>query len=254
MRPTSILAVTLFLLCLHGKLAAEERERIGRAYDPNSGALLYEERHLETFADGKIITDRVHYVDPQGRTFGNKRVDFRHDPFVPEFRLLNERTGHIEALLHKQRGEIEVRYRERVDQELREALLAAPENAVADAGFDRFIESHWEQLLRGEVLKRRFLVPSRLEFMDWRVKRISDDDPATARFALEIESVLLRIVVPTITLVYERATRRLLRYEGLSNLRDESGNNHSVRIEFQYSSRSARTKRPSRHVLDPSRG
>jgi hypothetical protein len=85
-------------------------------------------------------------------------------------------------------------------------------------------------------------VPSRLEFMDWRIRRDDDaphdaksGDPRglrTVRFALEIDSAFLRIVVPPIVVIYDRDTRRLLRYEGLSNLRDASGENHSVRIEF----------------------
>ena len=244
-----ITVVTLVAAFMHVELAAEERQRIGRAYDAQTGVLLYEARHMETLADGKVVADRVRYLDPNGRTIAEKHVDFRGHPFTPEFRLDDERTGHMEALLREDGGEIEVRFRERADQELRQIRLDAPTDAVADAGFDRLIESNWEKLSAGERLTRRFLIPSRLEFMDFRIGRAadpvdgdgdSDGDPDTVRFALESDSALLRLFAPTISVLYDRESRRMLRYEGPSNLRDESGENHVVRIEFEYPTLSAR--------------
>jgi hypothetical protein len=232
-------------------LAAEERERIGRAYDRTSGALLYQERHTETYAKGEMTADTVHYIDPQGRIFGHKHVDFSRDPFVPDFQLDNTRTGHVEGLTRLTADSLHVRFREHAEEDLRQQQLELPRFAIADAGFDRFIESQWEHLIEGKNLVRKFLVPSRLEFMNWRIRRDDDvpqntpddaknGDPRevrTVRFALEIDSAFLRLVVPPIMVIYDRDTRRLLRYEGLSNLRDESGENHSVRIEFEYLTR-----------------
>jgi hypothetical protein len=227
-------AAVLCALVLPAGLAAEERVRVGRAYDFTSGVLIYEERHVETLADGAVVADAVDYVDPQGRVFAAKRVDFNLHPLVPEFELVDERTGHLEALRRVGEGRLVVSYRERAEDELREASLAAPEAALADAGFDRFIAAHWDELVAGTVLVRQFLVPSHLGFMDFRIRRARDDAPGRVGFLLEIDSALLRLVVPAIAVVYDRSSRRLLRYQGLSNLRDERGENHTVRIEFEY--------------------
>jgi len=240
-----ITVAALVAVFVHGDLSAEERLRIGRAYDAQTGVLLYEARHVETLANGRVVSDHVRYLDPNGRTIAEKQVDFRGHPYTPEFRLDNDRTGHMEALLREDGGEIEVRFRERADQELRQIRLDAPTDAVADAGFDRLIESNWEKLSAGERLTRRFLIPSRLEFMDFRIGRAADPDdgdadPDTVRFALEADSVLVRLFAPTISMLYDRESRRMLRYEGPSNLRDESGDNHVVRIEFEYPTLSAR--------------
>ena len=236
------IAVTLLVVGVHGALIAQERGRVGRAYDANSGALLYEERHDETVVDGAMIADSVSYLDSQGVVFAHKQVDFRDHLFAPEFRLDNERTGHLEALRRESNGGIALQFREQATRELRETRLAnTPNDAVADAGFDRFIAAHWDDLAVGARLVRRFLVPSRLEFMDFRVRRSDDDsNPREVSFAVEIDSAFLRLVVPPITVVYDRDTRRLLRYEGLSNLRDENGDNLAVRIEFEYVTRNAR--------------
>ena len=231
----------LIAACLHGELAAEERQRIGRAYDMSTGVLLYESRHVETLAGGKVVADRVRYLDAEGRTFGNKQVDFRGHPYAPQFSLSNERTGHLEALLRVEAEGIEVRFRERAEQELRQTRLSAPANAVADAGFDRLIEAHWDELQAGEHLVRQFLIPSRLEFMDFRIRRDDNDaDADSVRFALEIDSALLRLIAPSIAVIYDRERRRIIRYEGPSNLRDDNGDNHHVRVEFEYPTSLAR--------------
>jgi hypothetical protein len=240
--PLLIIALAGWLAC--GQVTAEVRERIGRAYDRTSGVLLYKERHRETYAGGELIAAKVRYIDPQGRTIGSKRVDFSQDPFVPEFQLDNSRTGHVEGLTRIAADSLQVRFREHANRELLQQQISLPRDAIADAGFDRFIESQWENLIDGKTLVRNFLVPSRLEFMEWRIRRKDDvdqdaqtgdeNDTDTVRFALEIDSAFLRLVVPAIVVIYDRDTRRLMRYEGLSNLRDDSGENHSVRIEFEY--------------------
>jgi hypothetical protein len=229
-----LVGAVLCAVILPEALAVEERVRVGRAYDSTSGVLIYEERHVETIADGNVVADDVRYVDAQGRAFAAKRVDFTPHPLVPEFELADERTGHLEALRREGDGNLVVSYRERAEEELREVSLAMPEAALADAGFDRFISAHWDELLAGTVLVRQFLVPSRQEFMDFRIRRAAGDAPGEVGFLLEIDSALLRLVVPAISVIYDRSSRRLMRYEGLSNLRDERGENHTVRIEFEY--------------------
>lgn len=236
-----IAVVALAACCVHAALAAEERVRVGRAFDADTGTLLYEERHVETLAGGEVIADEVRYVDAGGGAFASKHVDFRRKPDVPEFRFSDERTGHLEALRRLEDGAIEVRFRRALGEEEREARLDMPEAALADAGFDRFIESHWGELLDGKRLVRRFLVPSRLGFVDFRIRSSDENnDPLGVSFTMEIDSALLRLVVPAITVTYDRETRRLLRYDGMSNLRDERGENHVVRIEFEYPQHSAR--------------
>lgn len=249
-----VMALAGWLAC--AQVSAEVRERIGHAYDRTSGALLYKESHRETYADGELIADTVRYIDPQGRTIGYKHVDFSQDPFVPEFQLDNNRTGHVEGLSRIAADSLQVRFREHANRELVQQQIPLPRDAIADAGFDRFIESQWDNLIGGETLVRKFLVPSRLEFMQWRIRRddvsqqearASDaSDSRVVRFALEIDSAFLRLVVPPILVIYDRDTRRLMRYEGLSNLRDESGENHSVRIEFKYSAQQVRAREANR--------
>jgi len=251
-----LLVCALFVFSTHDDVAADQHWRVGRAYDKDSGALLYEERHVERRDGDEVVGAEVKYLDSRGHIFAVKQVDFSANPLAPEFRLHNRRTGHLEALRRLAEGTVEVRFQAAGTSQATKADLLAPLGSLADAGFDRFIEANWDELLKGDPMACRFLVPSRLEFMNFRVRhQDAGDDFGIVYFALELDSALLRLVVPSITVAYDRATRRLLRYEGMSNIRDAAGDNYDVRIEFNYSEAnesSLRTKPPEKILQERS--
>ena len=215
--------------------AAEERWRTGTAYDLSTGQLLYREYHLETLVAGKIAQDDVRYVHADGQALAAKRVDFGHRAQTPEFELVDVRTGHREGLRLNERGEYVVTFRRSDQGAPRSQTLQNTDRALADAGFDRFIETSWDQLVAGEALVRQFLVPSELTFFEFRIRQLrTDDDDTNVTFVMEANNLLLRMLTPAISVQYDGVTRRLLRYEGPSNIRDPNGLNYQVRIDFEY--------------------
>ncbi len=125
----------------------------------------------------------------------------------------------------------EVSFRALGNKDITKPKLVLPEDGIVDAGFDRFVDQHWAELVEGEVLSRPFLVPRRLDFVDFRIRRESEDD-STYVFLMGVESALLRLFVKPIKVTYERKSRRLLRYSGISNMRDNQGDNFEVPSEF----------------------
>ena len=119
-------ALVLAASCTSVAAAPEKRSRVGHAYDPLTRELLYSEQHTETLADGKVVADHVRYIDTQGRVFGEKRLDFTRDPYVPSFDLEDRRHGHLESVRRVSPTQIEVRYRERYADAVREARLTLP--------------------------------------------------------------------------------------------------------------------------------
>ena len=233
-----VLMPAIALLGFFGSLSSvgadELRERTGHAYDTRSGALIYTEHHQEWWKDGRILRDTVTYRSPDDIIIAEKHVDFRNGEHAPDFLLRNVVTGHSEAA--RQASEmLSVRFQEATGQPERTELLHRPEDAIVDAGFDRFIESNWEALTRGEVFIRPFLVPSRLEFMDFQIRRIDGGgDGERVTFNLSIDSALLQLFVPSITVVYDTSRRTLVAYHGISNMRDTEGGNMEVKIRFNH--------------------
>src|SRR5204862_5974999 len=86
-----------------------------------------------------------------------------------------------------------------------------------------------------ESLPLRFAVPARGGAMDFRVRRVGAtrvDGVGAVRFRLRLDG-LLGFVAPHIDVDYDARSRRLLRFEGLANLRDpRNAGQWRVRIDF----------------------
>ena len=76
---------------------AEVRERIGYAYDKQSGKFLYSETHRNVLEDGRLIKNTIAYKDRAGNIFAQKHIDFQKSLVMPDFRLVNTQTGHVEG-------------------------------------------------------------------------------------------------------------------------------------------------------------
>jgi hypothetical protein len=213
--------------CAH----AEVSERVGYAYDKQTGEFLYSETHREVMENGRIVTNTVSYRDSADNVFAKKYIDFQRSLTMPDFHLVNAHNGHVEGASGADEW-LNVHFRQMSDTDVREASVETPRNGIIDAGFDRFIEQHWDALAAGEVIEREFLIPSQLDFYTFEIERVRDENPDEHVFQLRIKSMFLQIFVQPVLVHYDSRTRSLLRYEGISNIRNGEGQNFDVRIEF----------------------
>jgi hypothetical protein len=214
--------------------------QLAHAMPPGGGALLYREQHLLRSAGGRPRERLVMYRCPDGRAFARKRVDYSASTTAPDFALEDARFGYREGM-QRLAGGVALYSRERAAAtEKRTPLASAP--GVADAGFDEFVRANWTALAADEALPLRFAVPARGEAMDFRVRRIGPvrvDGVEAVRFRLRLEG-LLGFVAPHIDVDYDARSRRLLRFEGLANLRDpRNAGQWRVRIDFPENPRPA---------------
>jgi len=235
--PAVIGAGLLILLALPAMAGATLRFEEGVARDPDSNAVLYREQHWLRSAGDRPVERLVLYLCPDGRAFGRKQVDYRRSTSAPAFRFDDSRSGYVEGL-RDARGP-EVYFRPGVGAP--EKAMALPsKQLVADAGFDEFIRGQWPALLAGEAVPLDFALPARQESMDFTVRRVGDAriaGEAAWIFRLRLGGVL-GWVAPHIDVAYGQQSRRLLRFEGVSNVRDDSGRKQLIaRIDFAQPSR-----------------
>ena len=228
-----LIAAALVLAALPAQAALTLEEGVAR--DPESRALLYREQHLIRRADGKPTERLVLYRCADGTAFARKRVDYRRSMQAPEFSFEDVRLGYAEGLRRTGGGHTVWVRDARGQSERSAALDDAASRLVADAGFDEFIRSQWTTLVSGQSVPLRFAVPSRLQTLGFKVDRQGPQtlgrEPAET-FRLKLGGVL-GWVAPHIDVAYGRDSRRLLRFEGLSNLRSDDGRSQLVaRIEF----------------------
>lgn len=222
----------LLLVCMPVLAETQVSERVGYAYDIDTGELLYSESHYETFLDGRIVSDKVTYRDAAGKVFAEKEVDYSGSPVMPDFNLQNFATGHQE-IASKLKSEVRVAFTPNEESSLKSETIPLPEQGIIDAGFDRFIVAHWQELVEGKQMVRKMLIPSLKKFIDFRIYQ-SQVDSASGKRKLTVEpnSALIRFLADPLLLEYELDQPRLLSYKGKSNMRDRKGDNLQVRIDF----------------------
>ncbi len=211
----------------------------GYARDMKSGALLYVETHAVS-GSGTPAEQRVvlYSRDDKAAPFARKNLIYGADRARPEFDFTCSRSGFRESLI-RESGELRVTST-RAGAEPRTKLLPATEVRVVDAGFDEFVRANWSVLERGEAMTAPFLVPSRLTTYDFRIRKVQEvrvdgADASVIRLSL---AGAIGWLLPDIEVTYRKQDQRLLRYRGLTNIRDAAGALLEAQIDFPDAGRS----------------
>lgn len=202
----------------------------GIAYAPGSQRVLYREAHWRV--DGQHL---VIYRCPDGHAFARKRLDYTKGAVAPDFEMHDARDGFRSGVATTEDGR-RVFVREAAGERQRSAAL--PEGAVVDAGFDAFIRRAWGRLGADARVEVPFLVPSRLKALRFRLQVRPAAGSARRVFRLTLGS-WIGGMLPHIDVTYDAATRTLLRFQGLSDVRDGRGGNLEVDIRFPPHKRAA---------------
>jgi len=204
----------------------------GTATARHSAKFLYTEHHILKFSDGRLAERVVLYSCRDGTPFARKTVSYV-DPFAPDFLLEIPSTGMREGVrtVGKERS---VFFRGAAKDPEKTSPLPRIRGLVADAGFDEFVRAHWQDLMSGQSQELHFLVPSRLEEFGFQVQHLRSETEG----GVSAEVFRLKLagfwgwVLPSIDVAYGAEDHTLMRYDGLSDLRDASGDNFQTQITF----------------------
>jgi hypothetical protein len=212
----------------------------GTARDLSLAKTLYREAHFISEPGTAREVRIVHYqCANSSAVFARKELDYSLSRELPRFTLTDARLGYAEGLRTLANGRAQVFQVSGLRRAERQALLPAGKSIVADAGFDEFLRRHWAELERGESIKFPFLVPSRLHEVEFKISKHHDvtiDGAAASAIRLHLAGVF-GWFLPYIEASYRKSDRALLRYKGLTNLRDAAGDNLAAQIDFPVTER-----------------
>lgn len=213
----------------------------GYARSRDDGRPLYVESHHVRDA-GKVGETRVvlYRCSAGGPAFARKELTYGASREQPEFKFIDARSGHVEGLRRTPAGP-RVFVKEDARSPQREAAVPAGAAIVSDAGFDEFVRQHWDELEAGKTVRFPFLIPSRLDSLTFKVRKHHDatvEGAAASVIRLNLSGVF-GWFLPYIEVSYRRSDRVLLRYEGLTNIRDAGGDNMVAVIRFPPAERRA---------------
>lgn len=258
--------LSAILVLLSGSaLAIESELRFqGMAYSIETQELLYTERYEVSFdRHGKYVKSTVEYLNPDGEMFAIKMMDYQRSQSAPDvfFRDLRSHTAvKIEAFptevsiiyLDRLLGlpantvqntvQFDTKHVEKEHREGKKSIISLNTDAplVVDAGFDRFVQHNWSSLAKGKTLSFSFLVISRAKLFDFEIARTNvQDNSRSLEFEVKPGNFFFSMLVDPIRLVYDLETRRLLRFEGLTNIerfvdKAPQGDNFVARIQYDY--------------------
>ncbi|AQT59484.1 hypothetical protein [Cellvibrio sp. PSBB023] len=231
--------LTLFLSLLAAVPVLAEKNYVvaGSAYNIVDNQLAY--RELYTALDeNKSVT--VDYVSPEGNTFATKTLVYQGEPFQPAFELEDKRDNeYVSAQFQGARLILS----NGKNSNINEKVIFDNARLVVDAGFDAYIQLHWDQLMAGKRLKFDFALPLRLTTIQLEVRKIkATESPVRDKefgsdwvhFRIAPARAFISFFSDPIFLAYNPQGKYLMRYYGRSNLDNDAGEPVDVRIEYEY--------------------
>jgi hypothetical protein len=215
-------------------VAATDLAFTGYARSPEDGRLLYVESHhvrrLGEVGEARVVLYRCAVG---GAAFARKELTYGKVREEPEFGFTDARSGYSEGLRRTPSG-LRVYQQEDARASRREAPVPAGIVIVSDAGFDEFVRRHWTELEAGETVRFPFLIPSRLSHLSFKVRKQKEatvEGAVASVIRLNLSGVF-GLFLPYIEVSYRKSDKVLLRYEGLTNIRDDKGKNLVAQIRF----------------------
>jgi hypothetical protein len=230
----SPLSAGIVLTLLAMSAYADDYSFTGYARSLDTGELLYVESHAVIDGGSPRETRVVLYrcaVD--SAPFARKQLEYFTQRTSPAFTFEDARSGFAEGFERNARS-LTVFERAGSRAPLRREAISPTRTLVVDAGFDEFVREQWESLERGAASKVPFLVPSLLESVTFRVRKVAEvtiDGETASVIRLSLAGAL-GWFLPDIDVSYRKRDRRLMRYRGLTNIRDAGGELLKAQIDF----------------------
>ncbi len=234
MRSLLFVSVALVLIVPPGMGQVRHPAYEGNAVDLETGEPVYREYHTEILEGDTRVGMRSVYRNPEGNVLARREVDFRKNPFVPDFTLIDERDGYTEGA--EVRGDsVRLSLRKNRDSEMSSTTLLIPPPAVVDAGFNNYVQARWESIAQGEKQYFNFGAPFAQDYYGFRVYKEAEivrDGRRMMVVHLDIDNFIIRLFLDPIVLTYDMTARRLVSYEGISNINNDEGKSYFVRITY----------------------
>ncbi len=228
-----ILIATSFLIIATLSEATASVKLYGKAYDLKKTKVLYHEVHEVTVGDNGFNQKvETRYLDSSLKEFATLKSTFKDNLFVPDSELKDIRLKRTEKLiLDGKKANIQVITEGQKDQA---KTIQIDSSSVAGQGFNNFLLKYFDDLAAGKSQKVAIVVIPLLDFFKFTASRVGalSEKEETVEFKIQIASVFLKAFADPIYVKYDKKTRNLLEFRGLSNLSDEKDKKQQVLIQY----------------------
>jgi hypothetical protein len=225
----SVIVTSLLTVLSSASLAAEKEVHWGEARN-EQGELVYKEKHSVTREGGRAITSLTEYMSPAGQVIGTMESDYSRNISMPTYVFEDHLRGYREGLRNEE-GEYIIFKQKRGSKEER-AAVTNTEDVFSCQGWHYYLVNNLAALEQ-ENVELNLILPSELEALPFEIQQVrSEGDRVEA--VLKFNHWLFRYFAPTLRLVYDSESKKLVEYRGISNILDSRGDRQDVRIVYRY--------------------
>ena len=224
----------LFIILIFACLKAYSETQVFEAVASSKGEMVYVERHTLTLEEGTLIQSSTEYLDLEGKSIGRMQSNYTQSLSVPEYTLRDERQQSIQGIrwlenkldIFTQSGKDAKVIHQRMGLDPLDVYIAGP-------GLIYYVAAHLDQLVAGHIFKFKYVIPGKFQKYDFYIETIQQNKQL-AEFDVKLQSWPMRLFGAKLKIIYSVQQKRILFYEGPSNLRDKDGKMMSVKIEYKY--------------------
>ena len=202
---------------------------IGEAYDLNSKTFLYTDEYTQYENIATVV-----YKDINKKMIAKKTIEFNENYSAPSFKIENLITG-VKASVSVNKT-INISYKSGLNKPTQTAQKTLTNQTVIDAGFHYYILKNWDVIINDQPLYMDYVSPSKQLIipLDIRLDKYEVwNKKDTVIITISPKSFFFKLFVDPIILRYDRLTRQLLSYKGISNIKLPSGKKQ-IYMEIKY--------------------
>jgi hypothetical protein len=231
-------AVLLSLIFCTFKVWAEDPKpevSYGRSLDSKTGELLYTEKHTTEFKEGRIMSLHTEYYNLKQEKFAELKSNFKLNPYLPEYTFKDSRFGREDGTRNLKDGKkVEVFAKKNKDSDIKTTTMTVTPMLITGQGLHAYMNANLDKLIKKDSdTDIDFLIPMNQKSYNFEIRKLSVKD-GKAIFKVKIRSWFLSMFAPDLEVTYEVKTRRLLIFEGPSNINSDSNDTQNVKIVYSY--------------------
>jgi hypothetical protein len=221
--------LSLFLTACVGAVGADESTYVGEAKDAK-GALAYTEKHVVNSEAGRTTGSVTEYRAPDGKLIATMRSDYSRSVAMPTYVFEDLQRNYREGM-RWQDGDYVIFSQEGSAPE-KTSRLGSDSRVFSCQGWHYYLINNLD-LLEKDKIVLNLVLPSELRPFPFVVKKLTSDESRVSA-ELSLNHWLFRHFAPKLRLEYDKKNRRLIEFQGVSNILNKAGDRQEVTIRYRY--------------------
>ena len=198
------------------------------------GELQYSEHHVVKFDEnGRATTAETEYKSPDGKVIGKMQSDFTSSLTAPNYNFIDLRTEDIHGIRRADNNIILFRQSKGKKEETKAIKPNYPADTlvIGCQGLHYYLRENFQAVIERKNIPIKFLIPGDLDYYNFSMK-VQKQTDVKVSWIITISNLFLKLFAPTLTIEYDKVSKKLLSYVGLSNLKNDKGELQIVEITY----------------------